>query len=57
MFQIENSKELEKFLTFLGKRIRIFKKKSSIIVVARNNCLLRIVSNYQPLKLIDGIWQ
>jgi len=57
MFQIEINKELGKFLTFLGKRIRIFMKKSSIIVVARNSCLLRIVSNYQSLKLIDSIWQ
>jgi len=57
MFQIEINKELEKFLTFLGKRIRIFMKKSSIIVVAHNSCLFRIVSNYQLLKLIDSIWQ
>jgi len=58
MFQIEiNKEELEKFLTFLGKRIRIFMKKSSIIVVAHNSCLFRIVSNYQLLKLIDSIWQ
>ena len=57
MFQIEINKELETFLTFLGKRIRTFMKKSSIIVVAHNSCLFRIVSNYQLLKLIYCIWQ
>jgi hypothetical protein len=35
--QIEINKELEKFLTFLGKRVRTFMKKSSIIVVPRNS--------------------
>ncbi len=32
-------------------------KKSSIIVVANNSWLFRIIKNYQLLKLIDSIWQ